>query len=238
MGRPMSEAEIRALFESEMSLARHADCVVTVSGNEKRVFDKHGINRVEVIGHSIEVMPTQASFESREGFLFVGAVHDDRSPNADSLIWFLNEVFPRIQESLGNITFTVAGVNRSERIARLVKPSVKITGYLASLDDLYARARVFVAPTRYAAGIPHKIHEAAAHGLPVVATPVLAEQLGWTDRELAIGGTAEALAECCIATYSNEARWTALREAAISRVRQECSPRIFEDSVRRILEGV
>jgi hypothetical protein len=40
--------------------------------------------------------------------------------------------------------------------------------------------RVFAAPTRYSPGIPLKVHDAAAHGLPVVRTPLMAEQL---DRE-------------------------------------------------------
>ena len=35
---------------------------------------------------------------------------------------------------------------------------------------LYDRARLFIAPTRFASGLPHKIHEAAAFGLPVVTT--------------------------------------------------------------------
>ena len=50
------------------------------------------------------------------------------------------------------------------------------------IDDIrpfYNQARLFVAPTRYAAGIPHKVHEAAAYGLPIVTTSLIAQQLGW-----------------------------------------------------------
>jgi glycosyltransferase involved in cell wall biosynthesis len=192
---------------------------------------------VEILGHSLRVAPGEASFDSRRGFLFVGAIHEDMSPNADSLIWFLRDVFPRIRQRLGDIPFTIAGVNQSEAVRALAVPPVCITGHLPSLEDLYATSRVFVAPTRYAAGIPHKVHEAAAHGLPVVATPLLAEQLGWTERELAIAGDAEGFAARCIEVYSNPAMWNSLRETALTRVRIECSPQAFEESLRRILSN-
>jgi GT2 family glycosyltransferase len=237
IGNPMSKEEIGALLASEFHLAEQADCVVTVSENEQRVFRSQGIKRVEVLGHSIEVMPTDATFESREGFLFVGAVHHEVCPNADSLIWFLDEVYPTIRRTLPDVPFMIAGVNRSARIQRMAEPPVHMLGHLPNLDAIYSKARVFVAPTRYAAGIPHKIHEAAARGLPVVATPVLAEQLAWTERELAIGNSAEAFAQCCIAAYTDKERWTGLREAAIKRVRQECSPQNFDINVRRLVEG-
>jgi GT2 family glycosyltransferase/glycosyltransferase involved in cell wall biosynthesis len=234
MGSPMTEAEIRAVLESEIQLAAQADCVVTVSKNEEKLFHSRGIKRVEVLGHSIDVIPGNASFDARKGFLFVGAVHSETSPNADSLIWFLEKIFPIIRQKLGDVPFTIAGLNRSERLQALAQPPARVMGYLPNLDDLYATARVFVAPTRFAAGIPHKIHEAAARGLPVVATPLLARQLGWSDQELALAETAEAFAERCIELYTNKEKWISLREAAIGRVREECSPRAFEEGVRRL----
>ena len=236
-GNPMTEEEVRGTFESEIRLAGSADCVVTVSESEATAFRSQGIERVEVLGHNIQVAAPGPSFDARKGFLFVGAVHRETSPNADSLIWFLTEIFPRIRRKLGDVPFTIAGVNRSERIRQLAAPPVRITGHLPTLEDLYASARVFVAPTRYAAGIPHKIHEAAAHGLPVVATSLLAEQLGWTECELAIAGDAESFAARCVEIYTDGAKWAGLREAALERVGRECSRQAFDESVRRILAG-
>jgi GT2 family glycosyltransferase/glycosyltransferase involved in cell wall biosynthesis len=236
-GKPMSDQEVRAALASEIRLTVAADCVVTVSEVERQAFLIHGIRRVEVLGHSIEPSPGDAPFDAREGLLFVGAVHNDASPNADSLIWFLSDVFPRIRKTLGDIPVIIAGLNQSKRIRAMALPPVRITGHLPSLDELYLKSRVFIAPTRYGAGIPHKVHEAAAHGLPVVATPLLGRQLGWSDRELAIGKDAGSFAEACVQIYTDRSRWKGLREAALERVRKECSLHIFEDAVRRILLG-
>jgi O-antigen biosynthesis protein len=234
-GEAVSEDEARDLYGEEICLSGIADRVVAVSEHERKSFLTHGIEHVEVLGHSLVPSPSPQGFGSRSGLLFVGAVHEEASPNGDSLIWFLEDVYPKIRAALGDIPVTIAGVNESQRIRELASPPVKITGPLPSLEDLYAQHRLFIAPTRYAAGIPHKIHEAAAHGLPVVTTPLLARQLDWTDHELAIGGGAAGFAHQCIALYNDAERWTRLRNAALERVQADCSPNAFAKKVGQIL---
>jgi len=236
-GKTMSEQEIQSEFAAEVRLTAHAHRVISVSENDRKVFRAHGVEHVEVLGLCTPPVPGNASFESRTGFLFVGAVHEEASPNGDSIIWFLSEVLPRIRQKLGDVPFTIAGLNKSERIRSLASPPVRVTGYVTSLDEFYEQSRVFVAPTRYAAGLPHKVNEAAAHGLPVVATQLLADQLGWTDRELAIASDAESFALRCIEMYTDAEKWSRLRQAALERVIRECSTEIFEESVRRIFNG-
>ena len=237
MSDPMSEQAIKSAIASEIELTSGADRVVTVSEHERSAFSSHGVRSVDVLGHSIDAEPGNAGFESREGLLFVGAVHDDQSPNADSLIWFFRQVLPRICEKLGDVPVTIAGVNQSRRVLEMAPPHVRITGRLPSLAEFYLKSRVFIAPTRYAAGIPHKVHEAAARGLPVVLTSLLAGQLGWTDREVAIADDADTFSAQCIDVYANASRWASLREAALDRVRRDCSPRVFKETLQRILNS-
>jgi glycosyltransferase involved in cell wall biosynthesis len=97
---------------------------------------------------------------------------------------------------------------------------------------------LFIAPTRFAAGLPHKIHEAAARGLPVVATALLADQLGWSERELAIAADAETFASRCCELYTNPDQWLSKRNAALERIKTECSPERFDKSVGDVLRAV
>jgi GT2 family glycosyltransferase len=232
-GTRLSPEEIAAMFESELSLASRADCAVAVSQHDAEQFRKHGIERVHVVGHSIAPAPTPRGFDERKGFLFVGAIHEDASPNADSVIWFLEEILPKIRAELGcEIPVTIAGVNKSERIRQLAAPPVKITGHLLDLTELYDAARVFVAPTRYAAGIPHKVHEAAARGIPIVATPLLASQLGWRERDpFLVAADADAFARQCIELYRDRQLWTNLRNSGLEKIRHECAAQVFEANV-------
>jgi len=92
-------------------------------------------------------------------------------------------------------------------------------------------------PTRYAAGIPHKAHEAAAHGLPMVATPLIAAQLGWHD-ELLVGDGAANFAAACLRLHRDAVLWQALRESALRAVERDCSPAAFDATVRGIMNKV
>ena len=225
------------IYETEIALAREADSVLAVSGMDREAFLSHGIREVYVLGHTLEATPSASRFEERNGFLFVGAIHDETSPNGDSIIWFLMNVWPTIKAALGpTASLTIAGVNKSDRLKKLTDPDIHILGHLEDITELYERARVFIAPTRFAAGIPHKVHEAAARGVPVVATPVLAQQLDWeTGSEMLVAADAATFAKCCLELHKEERLWTRIRTAALEAVRRDCSSGTFEQQVRNIL---
>jgi GT2 family glycosyltransferase len=239
-GKPLDSEHARRLVDDEVQLAAGADCVVSVSEHEAAAFRKSGAPRVQVLGHTLRANPTTKAFSERTGFLFAGAIHDEASPNGDAVIWFLTEIFPKIRAAIGDATpFTIAGVNDSDTIVRLAEScSARVLGFVRDLTELYESARVFVAPGRYAAGLPHKVHESAARGLPVVATPLLAAQLGWQDgSHLAIGRTSDEFAQKCVQLHTNEACWTAMRHAALERIREECSYEVFENQLKEVLRS-
>jgi glycosyltransferase involved in cell wall biosynthesis len=236
-GSPMTEGEIRSALQAEVRLTSAANCLLAVSQRDRDTFRSNGIENVHVVGHLVDGAASDVPFDARHGLLFVGAVHEESSPNGDSLIWFLEEIFPKIRRALGDVPMTIAGINKSDRIHKLAVPPVHVTGRVSSLEDLFASSRVFVAPTRYSAGVPIKIYEAAAYGIPVVATPLLATQLGWTE-ELAIAESAEAFANQVIETYTNPQKWESLRRKALDRVHRECSVEAFQEKLTLALSGV
>ena len=88
----------------------------------------------------------------------------------------------RVEQALGWETrLTVAGfTDRRVSLARFrEQPRITLRGMVEDIEPLYDAHRIFVAPTRYAAGMPYKVHEAASFGLPVVASELLRRQLGW-----------------------------------------------------------
>ena len=100
-----------------------------------------------------------------------------------------------------------------------------LVGPVDDLAGYFDQARVVVVPTRFAAGIPHKVHQSAALGVPVVATDLIAGQVGWENgRELLAAEDAEGFADACARLFTDEALWQRLRRAALERCRQDCSP--------------
>ena len=237
LGNPKEARKHQKLLLKEIKLAQLANTVVSVSEEEARSFRRDGVERVHVLGHALEIDPTPERFTERCGLLFVGAVHDDASPNGDGVIWLGEAILPKIRLVLGDVSLTVVGINESDRIWSMASEALQIVGPRKELRTLYADKRVFIAPTRYSAGVPHKIHEAAAHGIPVVATPLLARQLGWADgEELLIGETADDLAERSIELYTNPDLWEKVRRQALERVARDCSPGHFDRTLREVLD--
>ncbi len=224
-GEVITEEERERIIQEEVRLAAPADIVTAVSEREGKIFSKYGIRRVEIVGHFLDPTPTALPFEERNGFLFVGPIYEETSPNGDSVLWFLDEVMTRVREALGSsIRFTIAGVTKSARIHARVFEGVHIAGVVDDLTAMYDDHRVFVAPTRFGAGIPHKVHEAAAHGLPVVSTGLLAAQLGWEDRvHLSVADAAETFAGRLIELYTDPTLWKSMRVGALERVGVDCS---------------
>jgi len=237
-GEPVSGPEIERLVAEEVDLARQADAVVCVTEGEAAHYRRRGIAEVCVLGHSIDADPTAADFAARDHLLFVGAIHADDSPNADSVSWFADQVLPRIREVAGDVELHVAGINASRAVAGLAGRNVRLLGPVADLRPLYDSRRVFVAPTRFAAGVPIKVCEAAAHGIPVVTTTLLSSQLGWrAGEDLLVGDSADAFARACIAAYTDGPTWERLRTNALNAVATQFSRAEFASKIIKLCES-
>jgi glycosyltransferase involved in cell wall biosynthesis len=116
---------------------------------------------------------------------------------------------------------------------------VTLCGAVVDTEPLYGTHRLFVAPTRYAAGIPYKVHEAASFGLPIVATDLLREQLGWIDgMDILASSSADAgrFADLVVMLYRDPALWRRLRDNALQRLRAENASEHFTAAIRAVLE--
>ncbi|MCL4507885.1 MAG: glycosyltransferase [Chloroflexi bacterium] len=238
LGEPVAEDELAAQVNEEVNLARGADAVLCVSESERAPFIDAGFKHVHVLGHTIRVNPTTNGFQDRCGILFVGAIQDDNAPNADAVCWFAREIFLHVRQQLGaDVTFTIVGHNGSEKVRGLSGlDGIRFAGCVDDLIPYYNQARIFVAPTRFAAGLPMKVHQAAAHGIPIVCTSLLASEVGWQHEvEVLVGDDAATFAAQCVRLHAEQALWETLRSSALRRVERECSPESFRAVVKSVL---
>lgn len=234
-GESIEEDEKKRVIAQELDLAAEASAVLTVSDAEADLFREHGLERVLVLGHGMGLVPEPAPFDGRRGLLFVGALKDEHSPNVDSLLWFACNVLPLIEREMPGLDLNVAGHTAAPSLLSIERPNIHMKGRLETLDGLYRDCRVFIAPTRFAAGIPHKVHEAAAHGIPAVVTPLLARQLGWRhDQEVLVGESPEEFAEQCLRLYREADLWERLSKAAREAVARDCSEERFRETLQEL----
>jgi glycosyltransferase involved in cell wall biosynthesis len=216
--------------------------IVSVSNHEAELLRDYSGKNVSVIGHKLAARPGKAGFGNRRDMLFIGALNGpaENSPNIDGLEWFIREVMPLIDRQIGNdYKLLVAGRWDCEEVAQLASPRVDLLGMVPDLSELYGTSRLLIAPTRFAAGIPHKVHEAAARGLPVVSTQLIADQLGFTaGTEILTGERAAEFAAACARLYTDGKTWNGIRRKALARVKEDCSGEVFDRRIAEILNDV
>ena len=234
-GTPWTDEHVAKAVATEASAARRADVVLAVNEAEAAVFSAYGARDVRVLGHGLEVRPGSASFEAREGLVFVGRMVEADSPNVDGLRWFFQHVWPQWPASQ-RPSLTLVGQVAPALAEEFVAYGAIVTGPVEDVAPHLNAALVFLAPTRFAAGVPHKVHEAAAAGVPVVATPLLARQLGWTPgTHLLVGAEAAEFGDSVRRLVDSPELWDRVRDAAIHRVRGDCDPSWFADQIRHLL---
>ena len=249
--REAGRAELDGLpFDMNRALRREfestwrCDHIVATSAAEAAIVAGIGSNSVGVIGVRQDPRPTARAFSGRRGMLHVGTLTSDASPNFDGLRWFVTTIQPLLERLLGaeDATLTVAGHLSDEIDLSWLHdhPRVRMVGSAADLAPLFDAHRVLVAPTRFGAGVPVKVLDAAASGIPVAATALLAQQLDWTDRrELACAphGEPDAFAHAIAELYGDEQLWHQVRNNALAAVVEQASAARFERQLLQALQA-
>ena len=239
-GDAPSEPERHLMLASEVALTRLADSVVSVSPPEQETLETYGARHVRILGHALDDEPLPTGFEERDRIVFLGAIEADDAPNADAVRWFASAILPELRRALGEATrLTVIGIAEAPSIVALDGVALELMGMVDDLHVAMAGARVMVVPSRLGAGIPHKVHQAAMLGIPVVVTSLIANQLGWQDgREVLVADDAAAFAEACARLHGDRTLWERVRRNALERVRRECAPEAFAANVRGLVQSI
>jgi GT2 family glycosyltransferase/glycosyltransferase involved in cell wall biosynthesis len=236
-GSPLPADEADALIDQELELTSGVDAVATVTVSEARLFHARQAAPVYVLGYAPRVVSDTPDFSQRTKFLFMGRLLEKNSSNYEGLSWFIRTVWPTIYTTLGQVTLTVVGALHPEP-SELIAPGVALLGVVEDVHQLFFQARVFVAPVRFAAGVPIKILDATAAGLPSITTGLMATLLNWEPGiDLEATDDPIEMAKAAIALYSDPTRWKVVRAAALIRLAREHSEIAFRNGLRALLEG-
>jgi capsular polysaccharide biosynthesis protein/GT2 family glycosyltransferase len=235
-------ARFADLLENELRPAEIADAIVAVSDAETAILRRQFNRPVLTIGHHLPLRSLGRDPTARSGLLFVGSLRGVDSPNYDSLVWFLDRVWPRIRANRQGETLRIAGfVEPGTSLQSLQREGVTCLGPVADLTAEYERARVFIAPTRFAAGLPFKVGEALSYGLPVVSSVLVSEQLAQDGKT--IGGVAaatvrddgKAFAEACLRLLEDDDLWLEMQREAVKHMETCCAPSALGAAIDALL---
>jgi O-antigen biosynthesis protein len=237
-----TSAEFANALRAEFRGADAADSFVAVNEFEAGIVRQHCSSPVYVVGHYFLPKPAHDSLSLRRGLFFFGAIHGAETPNYDSLVWFLNCVWPKIRKARPAETLLIAGLVRPEvSLAPLMREGVIHLGPVDDPGKEFARTRVFIAPTRFAAGIPFKVQEALSYGVPAVTSLLIAEQLAYTGEctdvlcAATVNDSGTAFAEACLRLLTDDALWTEKHRAALAYTERCCAPSRLHRATEELL---
>lgn len=192
--RPKQKEEINkkytTLCDWESQVWKWFDAAFTVSPIESQMIRNiGGLKKVFEVptggGINPDVYKPENELRPRPyDLLYLGTM--EWFPNAQGLLWFINDVFPLILDKMQNVKLHIVGFGKPDgelyRIAH-DHPNIKFWGQQDDDKMFFHGAKVFVVPLWIGAGARVKIPTAWASKVPIVSTSLGAEGLDAKDME-------------------------------------------------------
>jgi sugar transferase (PEP-CTERM/EpsH1 system associated) len=212
----------RKLRSYEAEVCRQADAVLAVSEPDKMALQAiaPGANIAVVPnGIDLEAYPVAPARPRSQPavVLFTGKM--DYRPNVDAVLWFGEEVLPKIHEQNADVLFRVVGMNPHPRLDVLRgNPRVELTGSVPAVRPYLETATVYVIPMRVGGGTRFKALEAMASGVPVVSTTLGVEGIPVRNgREMLLADDPEEFAAAVLKLLDDRRAGDALTQDLVAR---------------------
>jgi len=135
--------------------------------------------------------------------------------NVSMVMYFVNEILPRIWSQRSDVELWIVGKNPPREILSLAEhPEVTVTGTVPDIRPFLRQATLAVVPLTYGVGVQNKVLEAMACGTPVVSTPAAISALKVVpEEEVLLGANPEAFAHAVLSVLENQEQQRKLGEA-------------------------
>ncbi len=165
----------KKLKEYELDVITQMDGIASISKEDADNYRSLGLKKPLVnIPFGIDLEKYQASESAPEVALFhLGAM--DWRPNIEGVLWFLDEVWPRVHAAHPKLKFYLAGRHMPKELTESTYPNVEVLGEVPSAIDFMNSKQIMVVPLLSAGGIRVKIIEGMALKKNVISTPIGAE---------------------------------------------------------------
>lgn len=152
------------LFKTQIEESQHNKISGMLNGVDTEYFDPQNVE--------LKINPKEN--EPPLDIVFTGAM--DYWANVDAVIWFVENVWPKIKQEKPDTGFYIVGGNPNSNIKALNGHNgIVVTGRVEDIRPYILQAEVIVAPLQIARGIQNKVLEALSMSKAVVATTMAIE---------------------------------------------------------------
>lgn len=234
---PLWRAEERRLAAAEGRLLERG-CAVLVSERDlAEVRTRHGLpGRGRVVPLWMEPEEPAPAAHGEPTVALTGNL--GYFVNRDAALWFLRRVAPLLRQRRPGLDLLVAGARPPAVVRRAAaEAGARLVASPPDLKALLRSATVAVAPLRAGSGVPVKVLEAWAQGVPVVASPWAAAGTDGTPGEdLRVAAEPDEWADEILALVDDGAARGRLVEAGRERLRRSYSAERVRDAWWAALE--
>ncbi len=154
----------------EAILAGRAALTTAVSARDLRALEP---NRGLVVPVAAREVPADPAGDRAPVVLLSGNL--GYRPTVDGAVWFAREVWPEVRRQVPTATWTLVGARPASAVRRLSRlEGVSLRANVPDLAPYLGAAAVAIAPMSSGSGVPMKVLEAWAAGVPAVGHPWMA----------------------------------------------------------------
>lgn len=129
---------------------------------------------------------------------------DSHPLNVESTLWFLDEVMGKDERFDDTVVVICGRLGYAVREKTHWWENVYFAGYLDSLDECFARARLLVLPDQHGTGMSIKTLETLSIGMPFVATDIAMRGIEFGDMPRTTSSSAQAMRDEIFALLASD----------------------------------
>ena len=225
------EDYISDVFKREMASIYRCDLTLLISEYEMQLATETFKIDASLLYYlpflSEEINPNVPKLEERNHFVSIGNfLHE---PNWQTVLQ-LKKQWKSIKKQLPEAELHVYGAYVSEKGKQLhnEKEAFLIKGRAESVIEVYAKAKVLLAPIPYGAGLKGKLFEAMQQGLPSITTKMGAEGMhGNLDWNGFITSDENDFVEKAVELYSNKSLWETAQQNGYAIIKKRFKKELF-----------
>lgn len=166
----------RKLKGYELKTLNEVHGIASISEEDKKRFERLGIRtpmKSIPFGIDYNKYSEYPDGETEQALFHLGSM--DWSPNQEGILWFLQEIWPKVHALKPNLKLYLAGRNMPNHLLNGSWPNVSVIGEVADAKQFMKSKAIMIVPLLSAGGIRVKIIEGLALGKAIISTSIGAE---------------------------------------------------------------